>query len=72
MIGSAPLRVLTARCAWCVRGGTRCDVSPVHIQVTLTLNVAERRTVGTECNSLLMLFLCIGRTCLGHAAIPEC
>ena len=46
--------------AWC---GARWNVSLVHAQIMVTLNVAQKWTVVVECNGLVMLFLCTGETC---------
>ena len=44
---SNPKGVPPARCTGC---GARCDVSPVRTQMMVTLNVAQKWAVGTECN----------------------
>ena len=51
------------------RCGMRCNVSPVCIHIMLTLDVAEKWTVGTKCNNSLVLFVCIGRTRLGGGGL---
>ena len=45
--------------------GAWCAVCLVCTQIMLPLNVAEKWTVGTECNGLVLLFVCMGKTCLG-------
>ena len=58
MVRNGTITALKVLTAW-------CDVSLVRIQIRLTLNVAETWMVGTECNNLLMLSVCIGRRRFG-------
>ena len=35
----------------------QCDVSPVRTQILVTLNVAQKWAVSTECNGWAMLYI---------------
>ena len=67
--------ILFAGLDWCRRQEERpkawrvltaqCDISPVCTQILSALNVAQKWIVGTERNSLVMLFVCMGTTHFG-------
>ena len=50
---------------WRVRFSVQWNVRPVQTPIMLALNVAQKWTVGTECNSLVMLFVRMVRHSLG-------
>ena len=43
----------------------QCVVSPVRTGIMLALNVPQKWPSDTECNGLVMLFVCMGKTRFG-------
>ena len=49
------LKVLSMWCARRAQCSARCAISPVRTQIPVTLNVAQKLVVNTECNGWVML-----------------